>query len=161
MTPSANIPTDNMATKARVAEFFGVSIPAVDGWIRRGCPVLERGHKTSPYKFDLRAVAEWYYGGKSSIDTSEIDPEKLPPKERKDWYEGEWKRRDLQVRDGELLPASEVEVEWSSLVKTLANFLDTLFDVLERDSGLTGAQVERGRQLIDREREKLYRQLTQ
>jgi phage terminase Nu1 subunit (DNA packaging protein) len=157
---SVDLPTCRVATKVAVAEFFGVSPNAVEGWVRRGCPVMERGDLRKSYKFDLLKVAEWRFKPDQTGESSETDPEKLPPKERLDWYNGEKARRALQIQDGELLPAADVEVEWSSFVKTLVNFLDTLFDVLERDAGLTGAQIERGRQLVDRERERLYRQLT-
>jgi len=42
--------------KAELARAYGVSIPAVDAWIRRGCPHQKRNRR---YHFDRAAVAEW------------------------------------------------------------------------------------------------------
>ena len=153
-------PSIRIANKSSAAEFFGVSLPAIDGWVRRGCPVMERGHKTAPYQFDLRAVAEWYYGNRGQTETGETDPEKLSPKERKDWYDGEKVRRDLQIKDGQLIPASEVETEMAAIVKTFVGFLEQIPDILERDANISGDAVERLQEIVDRERERLYQQMT-
>jgi phage terminase Nu1 subunit (DNA packaging protein) len=45
--------------KAELAADLDVSLPTVDGWLRRGCPVLERGDRGRSYKFDWRDVVEW------------------------------------------------------------------------------------------------------
>jgi len=45
--------------KAELARAYGVSIPAVDAWIRRGCPHGKRGRR---YHFDRDDVAEWRAG---------------------------------------------------------------------------------------------------
>ena len=45
--------------KAELATDLEVSLPTVDAWVRRGCPVLERGGLGRPYRFDWRDVVEW------------------------------------------------------------------------------------------------------
>ncbi|MBS0346642.1 MAG: DUF1441 family protein [Proteobacteria bacterium] len=94
--------------KAGLAEFFGVSLPTIDAWIRKGCPAVQRGNLSTPWVFDLLAVAEWRFSGSADND-GELDPERLSPADRKAWYEGESRRRDLRERDRELIPAAEVE----------------------------------------------------
>jgi phage terminase Nu1 subunit (DNA packaging protein) len=150
-------PTIREANKSETAEFFGVSLPTLENWVRRGCPVLERGGKNVPYRFDLRAVAEWYYGGKSVASDGDVDPEKMTPKERKDWYEGEKVRRALEVDAGKLLRADEAEIEFAAMVKTFAGALEILPFRLERECNLSGDVVERLQIAIDEARESLYR----
>lgn len=147
------------ANKQETAEFFGVSTVTVENWVRRQCPVIERGNKTTPYKFDLRAVAEWYYGGKSQPETGEADPEKMAPKERKDWYEGEKVRRALEVDAGKLIQADEVEIEFATLVKSFAGFLEILPFSLERECGLSADVVERLQIACDGQREAFYERM--
>jgi phage terminase Nu1 subunit (DNA packaging protein) len=45
--------------KASLAEFFEVSAPTVDDWIRRDCPVETRGKPGQAWVFDFRAVRRW------------------------------------------------------------------------------------------------------
>ncbi|GJE45935.1 terminase small subunit [Methylobacterium soli] len=42
-----------------LASLCGVSLPTVDGWIKIGCPFLERGSKGREWKFDSAAVIDW------------------------------------------------------------------------------------------------------
>jgi hypothetical protein len=43
--------------KAALARRYGVSLPAVDGWIRRGCPHTRT--KNGEFAFDLALVGPW------------------------------------------------------------------------------------------------------
>lgn len=147
--------------KAQLAEIFGVSLPAVEGWIRRGCPVSKRGGKGAVYGFDLLAVAQWRFGGAGEAkEGGEVDPERMPAKERKDWYEGEKVRRALEVDAGKLVRADDVEIEFAALIKAFAGFLETLPFTLERESGLSADAVERLQIAIDGHRQALYERLT-
>ena len=123
------------ANKAEVAEFFDVSVKSVDGWVRRGCPVVERGATNKPWVFDLLAVAEWRFTGRAS--DSEIDPDSLSPAERKAWYEGETRKRELQQRDRELIPAAEVEQAVATAFAAIAQDIRAIPDNLERRYGIT------------------------
>ena len=46
--------------RAEAAKFFGVALTTIDAWIRRGCPVLERGDRGVPHKLDSAEVAHWF-----------------------------------------------------------------------------------------------------
>lgn len=51
-----------MATRAQVASIFGVTPTAIDGWIRRGCPVAERSQgrgRGKGAKFWMPDVVHW------------------------------------------------------------------------------------------------------
>ena len=142
MTKAAGIevPDIRRANKAQAAEFFGISLMTLDAWIRDGAPVAQRGAKRVAYVLDLRAIAEWKYTPRQF--DSEVDPERLPPNERKQWYEGEHKRRELQVRDRELIPVAELEEAVITANAAVAQTLLSLPDNLERRAGLAPAQAE-------------------
>lgn len=88
--------TTRLANKSEVAEWFEVSLPAVNGWIRRGCPYVQRGGQSAPWTFDLLAVAEWRYSRDVEASQAPSDPDAMPPLDRKYWYEGEKIRRDVE-----------------------------------------------------------------
>jgi len=87
------------------------------------------------------------------------DPEKMNPRERKEWYEGERRRRELQIQDGELYVAHEQDREVSRVFKMVANGLEALPDILERDAGLQGHQLEPVFRAIDSMREQLFQEI--
>lgn len=135
-----------------------MSTSTIEAWIRRGLPVVQRGRRGAPWILDLLAVAEWRIGG--PVEEEVIDPDKMNPKERKDWYDGEKRRRELQVEDKELIPVGEYEKEYSYMVKVVAAGLETLPDLLERDAGLDRKQIEPAFRVIDGLRDSLYLSLT-
>lgn len=136
------------ATKAQLAEFFNVSIPTVDAWVRKGMPVVERGSKTSPWVFDLLAVTLWKFAPQSGDDDS-FDPEKLPPSERKAWFDSEMRRRDLQKIDRELIPAAEVGQVIATAFAAIAQSVRSMPDNLERRMSLPPDMVEEVSRAMD------------
>lgn len=42
-----------------LAEFFGVSLPTVDAWVRSKVPYLQKGGKGREWQFDTAAVVDW------------------------------------------------------------------------------------------------------
>ncbi len=146
------------ANKAEVAEFYDVTISTIEAWIRRGCPVVQRGRRGSPWILDLLAIAEWRYGA-TKDDDEVVDPDHMSPKDRKDWYDGEKRRREIQVEDRELIPSSDYEQEYSRMIKLVAAGLETLPDILERDAGLDRKQMDPAFRVVDGLRESLYQSL--
>lgn len=45
--------------RGEIAEFFGVTPPTVDGWVRAGCPCASRGQRGVPSSFNSADVANW------------------------------------------------------------------------------------------------------
>ena len=108
--------------------------------MRDGMPYLQRGAPRVPWQIDLHAAAKWRY--EARLPSGQIDPETLPPAERKLWYDGETRRRELQVRDRALIPESEVEQTVATAFSAVAQSMLALPDQLERRAGLTPTQSE-------------------
>lgn len=135
------------ANKAGCAEFFDVSIPTVDAWIRRGMPVVQKGSKSVAWQIDLLAVAQWRFGAQTTGGS--VDPESLEPMQRRAWYEGETKRRELQVRDSELIPAADVERVVATAFAALSSDIRAIPDNLERRHGIAGDVAEKVAAALD------------
>lgn len=149
MKPATNkieCPQIRLADKGGAAEFFGVSLPTIDKWIRDGMPYIERGAPRVPWQIDLHAAAKWRY--EARLPSGQIDPETLPPAERKLWYDGEARRRDIQERDRHLIPDSEVEQTVATAFASVAQAMLALPDNLERRAGLTPSQSDAIQQAI-------------
>lgn len=70
------------------------------------------------------------------------DPDKLDPHSRRAHYQAEQAKRNLDIEARRLLRAEDVEEEVARRDKLVATTLDTIPDVLERDCGLTAAQID-------------------
>ena len=51
--------TGRTVNRADLASTFGVGLPTVDAWVRRGAPFVERGRKGREWQFDTAAVIDW------------------------------------------------------------------------------------------------------
>ena len=132
-------PASRLVNKLQVSEFFNVSFKTVDLWVRRGCPFVERGGTSSPWVFDLLAVAEWRYTPKrASFD----DPDALKPKDRRDWYEGEKVRIRVEDLQENLITRAEFDAEKERIQSVLAECLERLPGRLEVACGLPPAVAE-------------------
>lgn len=87
---------------------------------------------------------------------SVIDPNELPPQDRLAWFRSETERQKFEEAEKHLVPDDEVAREMSMLVKAIANGLDTLPDVLERECGLTADVLDTVQAKIDALRESIY-----
>jgi len=110
-------------------------------------PVMQKGGKTSPWEIDLLAVAQWRFGVQASGGS--VDPESLDPMQRRAWYEGETKRRELQVRDRELIPAADVERVVATAFAALSSDIRAIPDNLERRHGIAGDVAEKVAAALD------------
>jgi len=45
--------------RTELAAFFEKSLPTIDSWVRKGCPVLQRGGRGREWLFNPADVAEW------------------------------------------------------------------------------------------------------
>lgn len=47
-------------SRAGLAEVFGVALTTVDSWVKKGCPVVVRGHgKGQEWKFNTAQISSW------------------------------------------------------------------------------------------------------
>lgn len=124
---------------------------AKDGYI----PKASRG------KYSLVGAVQGYVrflrAAQTRAKTEPDDDEgKMTPRDRLAHYNAELKLRELQIQDGELYVAHEHDRAVSRVFKAVAAGLETLPDVLERDAGLDGHQLECVFALIDKLREQIY-----
>jgi hypothetical protein len=96
-----------------------------------------------------------------SNDDGEMDPDKLEPYKRQAHYKAELDRLKLEQETRELIPRIEVEQEQARILRIVAQTLDTLPDIVERDCGATAAQVQRLERALDECREALFQDLTE
>jgi phage terminase Nu1 subunit (DNA packaging protein) len=129
-----------IVNKAQCAEFFEVSLPTVAAWIRKGMPVQKQGSTQVAWEIDLLEVCKWRFAGQTS--GADVDPDSLEPMQRRAWYEGEVKKRDLQVKDRELIPVEEVERVVATAFAALASDIRAIPDNLERKHGVSGDVAE-------------------
>jgi hypothetical protein len=88
------------------------------------------------------------------------DPDKLEPYQRQAHYKAELDRLKLDQETRELIPRIEVEQEQARILRVMAQTLDTLPDLVERDCGATPAQVQRIERAVDECREALFTDLS-
>lgn len=152
-----HIPSERIGNKADLANWFGVALTTVDQWLRRGCPYITRGERGRQWQFDFLAVCKWRFG--AIDDDAEDDPEKMPAKDRLDWYRGTRERTKHLQESGDLLTVADYERELSRSFKAVSVTLESLADVLERDCGIAPDAVERVQSVCDRVREGLYQRI--
>ncbi|BCX88508.1 hypothetical protein MIN45_P0877 [Methylomarinovum tepidoasis] len=100
------------------------------------------GHPAYELAEALRAICK---------PSSNVDPEALPPADRKAWYESELKRRQLQVNDRELILAAEVERVVATAFAALAQGLRSIPDIIERRCAVGPETLEQIERIIDAE----------
>lgn len=86
----------------------------------------------------------------------DLDPSKMHPGDRKDWYASELSRVKLERDMRLLVPVEEAHREMSRLAKAVASGLDSLADMLERDAGLPPEAIELVERTTDNLREQMY-----
>ena len=59
MTTSGRSKTGRIVSRVDLASLCGVSLTTVDTWLRKGCPIVERGSKGREARIDLAAVVDW------------------------------------------------------------------------------------------------------
>ena len=67
---------EDIVTRARLAEVWKVSLPTIDDWVRRGCPIHKEGDKGKACEFSLIAVKKWRVHDlaiRSGPDVRELD----------------------------------------------------------------------------------------
>ena len=85
-------------------------------------------------------------GGKVKRDSGLMDgdfnPNNLSPADRKNWYDSELKRTQLEEKERKLIPSEEVERVISEAYGVISHSLRSIPDNMERDLNITGKQAE-------------------
>jgi terminase small subunit / prophage DNA-packing protein len=97
-------------SRAGLAEVFGVALTTVDSWVKRGCPVVVRGHgKGQEWKFNTAQISAWLQDEAVDRATGGIpdDLDKLKIREQK--AKTELMELELAEKKGEVALIAEFE----------------------------------------------------
>lgn len=97
-------------SRAGLAEVFGVALTTVDSWVKKGCPVVVRGHgKGQEWKFNTAQISAWLQDEAVDRATGGIpdDLEELKLREQK--AKTELTELELAERKGEVALIAEFE----------------------------------------------------
>lgn len=131
---------------SKVSQAWGISRDTAKRLLDATAPDGEKsGHSAWTIKTAASVIVPHVLGFDATAvdEDGNVDPAKLPPKDRKDWYDSELKRESLRVKQGELIPAEKVEADKAETFKSLATTIQTLDDVLERDLQLSPEQTQK------------------
>lgn len=113
----------------------------------------------SNQKLKLYSLSDLLRLGLQEKMTADVDS--MSPVDRKAFYQSENERLKFEEKTGELIPAFEVAQEMSILAKAVAQQLEILPDILERDAGLQPKALMRVQQIIDDIRDQMAHHIQQ
>jgi len=87
------------------------------------------------------------------------NPDNMTPFERQAHFKAESERLRLDIARGAALKREIAEMEWARVLKSIALELDTIVDELERDVGLSTAQLEKIEEKLDAVRTRMYERI--
>jgi hypothetical protein len=131
----------------QLSQIFGIARETVKSRIdfyRVPSATEKEGHSRYDAKLVYQAIADY---NAMRVDTS--DPDKLPPKERRDWYEGNIAKKKDLLASGELVKTIDAHNWMSELVKPGIQLLQTIPDILERDYAIEPQAIADIEQRID------------
>ena len=91
--------------------------------------------------YALSDVGPALFAGETVLG-NDLDPDKLAPKDRKDYYQSENERLKYEKSAALLVPAEEVAQGQATLIKELASAIESGVDRLERTRLFDVAQLE-------------------
>ncbi|EHZ2133518.1 DUF1441 family protein, partial [Salmonella enterica] len=77
------------------------------------------------------------------------DPNKMTPKERKDWFDSEKGRLWLEKEMKQVVPLTEVRQQMAAIVKAITQVLEVWPDKLERGKGWSAEQLNEAQDVVD------------
>ncbi|WP_163833368.1 DUF1441 family protein [Spartinivicinus ruber] len=157
MPDNTGLPANFNWSISLIADAFGLSRQTVRKRIRQAGIEPAGTVKSNPV-YALADVGPILFTD-NLIESADFTPEKLPPKERKDWYQSETERHKLAVQVRELIPEGEVRDEMATLFKSLVSYFESLPDKVERTRLFTTEQLSLLDDCHDKFREELYQQL--
>ena len=96
-------------TRQALADVFGVSLPTIDAWVRKGCPFVEKGGRGQEWQFNTAQVSKWLRDRDVEEATGGIpdDIEELKLREQK--AKTELTELELATKKGEVALIAEFE----------------------------------------------------
>lgn len=153
---------DATLNKSEVAQFFGVSLPTVDAWLRDGMPLVSEGTNGRAWEFQASQVWAWRKAVVASEETRSAEAQAaieamrlkliggqvgdtiraLPPRERQQIYDVELAHRRLMAESNRLIERDVVLEHLQDLLSLMRDTVTGLSDRLDREAGLSGKQIE-------------------
>ena len=96
-------------TRQALADVFGVSLPTIDAWVRKGCPFVEKGGRGQEWQFNTAQVSKWLRDRDVEEATGGIPDDMDELKLRKQKAETELAELELAERKGEVALIAEFE----------------------------------------------------
>lgn len=118
-------------------------------------PAASRG------RYPVYRLRDLFRAALVTTDAGEVDPDKLKPFERHAFYKAEREKLQLEVERAELLTSLDVEQRFAATFKSIAEFFDTMPDVIERDCGANAMMISKIEERLDQLREQLYTKITE
>lgn len=100
-------------TRQALADVFGVSLPTIDAWVRKGCPFVEKGGRGQEWQFNTAHVSKWLRDRDVEEATGGIPDDMDELKLRKQKAETELAELELAQKKGEVALISEFERIWA------------------------------------------------
>ena len=100
-------------TRQALADVFGVSLPTIDAWVRKGCPFVEKGGRGQEWQFNTAQVSKWLRDRDVEEATGGIPDDMDELKLRKQKAETELAELELAQKKGEVALISEFERIWA------------------------------------------------
>lgn len=129
-------------TRREVAEALGVHMATVTKWEREGLPIVERGSRGRPSRYDIEAVKAWRAARDEAARRVDGPLDPVQEKAARDHWQAELARQTHQIRHKTLLPAADVERAWAGEVAAvrakLLSLPTTYSDRIHRAATLHG-----------------------
>ncbi|MBE0403077.1 DUF1441 family protein [Halomonas citrativorans] len=140
----------------RLADAFGLHRDTVRKRLKEA-GVVPAGARNNANVYALKDAAPALFSETRVVEG--MDPCRMHPGDRKDWFQSEVLRVKLEKEMRLLVPVEEAHREMSRLAKAVASGLDSLADLLERDAGLTPETIELVEKSTDALREMMYQSI--
>ncbi len=116
----------------QIAREFGIARETVQNRLR-SANVSPTGEKRGFPVYSVSAAARAILLPESSSTPGLNDPDKMTPKEQRDWYAAQIDKVKLAQLTGEVVNESESREQMAQIAKIGLQVLETLPDILERD----------------------------
>lgn len=146
---------------SRFAEAFGMDRATIRKRLK-AAGVEPVGKKGAAKLYALKDAAPAIYQADQGQEMEmPTDPEKMMPKDRKDWHSGEKDRLANETTKSNLVPVDEHREGVLVVLKSVVGFFEGLTDKMERTRKFTVEQLEELESCTDDMRADLYDKLQQ
>lgn len=143
----------------RIAEAFGLHRDTIRKRLREN-QVKPIGKKSGVDVYVLADVGPALFSAEAGNKTEDdYNPNKMAPKDRKDFFQSERERLKFQAEIGELIPEGDYRDDFSEVMKTVVSFFESLPDNMERTRLFTPDQLDQLEKQSDSLRLRLYHKL--